>query len=375
MPTSAGTTCSSRWSCPLRRRWIALVAVLLLAAAGATVPGRVPVADAYWEILLGLHLVRPATYVGPHIWAVAFSPDGRRLAVGSMHQDVLLFDVQTGGALPSPAREPEWVMEVLWSPSGQWFASTSFSGRVTIRDAAGAVVHQSQSTDVAYTVAFHPVLPLAAWGSYDGGVRLVDLRTGAVERTIAAQRDGVLYTAFTPDGAGLVATGEDGVIRLFDLESGALTEELVGHTAGVTAVSFGPDHTLLSGGDDATVRLWNLGTGAQTRIERPHAGWVNFSTFLPGSSTFVTVGTDDDVFVWDGSAGSGSGEDGSLPPRRLRGHTDWLMCARPSADGALLATAGKDGTVRIWDTATWEVQRVIDVWAGVDPGGLRWPAL
>jgi WD40 repeat protein len=334
------------------------------------VPGRVKLADLYWEIVLATRLVNPSTYVGPHIWAVAVSPDGSRLAVGSMHQEVLLFDVARGEPLPSPAREQEWVMEALWSPDGRWFASTSFSGHVAIReDATGAVVYESRGDDVAYTVAFHPTSPLAAWGSYDGGVRLVDLERGAETGRIEAQEDGVLYVTFTPEGDGLVASGEDGTIRRFDLATGALVTEYRGHTAGVTAVSFSTDGArMVSGGDDATVRVWDAASGALLSTRSPHRGWVNFSTFLPGRDTFLTVGTDDDVFAWDLNDLQG-------PPRRLAAHSDWLMCVRPLPGGGRFVSAGKDGTARIWSSDTLAVERVIDVWGSLGRRGPRLPAL
>lgn len=332
--------------------------------------GRVKVADIYWEIVLLTRLVRPSSYVGPHIWAVSVSPDGERLAVGSMHQQVLLFDIATGQPLPSPGREEEWVMEVMWSPDGRWFASTSFSGQVTIRaDASSEVAYTSSGDDVAYTVAFHPTLPLAAWGSYDGLVRLVDLSTGLETARIPAQEEGVLYVTFTPSGDGIVASGEDGTIRRFDLTSSELRTEYVGHEAGVTAVSFSEDgRSMISGGDDATVRVWDAATGALKSTRTPHTGWVNFSTFLPGRDTFLTVGTDNDAFAWDLADLTG-------PPRRLSAHSDWLMCVRPFPDGSRFVTAGKDGTARIWNSDTLAVEQVIDVWSSVDDGGLRLPAL
>ncbi len=344
-----------------------LVAVLVIGLLWQTVPGQVKLADIYWEIVLGAGLVSPRDYVGPHLWAVAISPDGTRVAAGGMHAEVLLFDAQTGESLPSPERHDEWVMEALWSPDGRYLASTSFSGAVTVRDLVkDRRVGSFSARDVAYTVAFHPVAPLLAWGAYDGTIRLVDLRSGQTVQTIQANEGGVLYVTFTPDGGRIVGTGEDGVIRFFDPESGQQVQAIEAHAAGITAVSFSPDGArMISGGDDAHSRLWDLASGELLHEASPHGGWINFSTFLP-DGRYLTVGTDDDVLVW-GADGSG--------PERLAAHGDWLMCVRPFPDGSRFASTGKDGTIRIWDAASLRVERVIDVWAGIDPGGLRLPAL
>ena len=346
---------------------LAVVVGAGLLGAWSTVPGRVKLADVYWEAVLGLGLVSPRTYVGPHFWAVSISPDGRQIAAGGMSRDVLLFDVATGAALPSPERHDEWVMEVLWSPDGRYLASTSFSGQVKVRDLLDdSLVGSFSARDVAYTVAFHPAAPLLAWGAYDGSIRIVDLRSGETVQTIAANEGGVLYVTFTPQGDRIVSTGEDGAVRFFDPESGEQTQVIQAHSAGITAVSFTPDgQRMVSGGDDATVALWRVATGEELRRESPHAGWINFSTFLPDGGTWLSAGTDDGLFVWrDGAA-----------PLRLEGHTDWLMCVRPFPDGRRFASTGKDGTVRIWNAETLEVETVFDLWAGIDPGGWRWPAL
>jgi WD40 repeat protein len=344
----------------------ALLGAVLLAAA-CSVPGRVKIADVYWEIVLALRLVSPASYVGPHQWAVALSPDGGQLAVGGMYPEPLLYDLRTGARLPAPTAHREWVMEVGWSADGRYFASTDFSGSVAVRDLEeDREVGRWSGRDVAYTFAFHPARPLMAWGAYDGSIRLVDLRDGRTLRTVPANEGGVLYVTFTPDGRRLVSTGEDGRVRFFDPDTGAPGAQWSAHAAGITSIAFRADgQRAVTGGDDAMVRLWDVPSGRLLEERSPHRGWVNFSTFL-ADGRYVTVGTSDDVFVWPAEPGA--------PPRALDAG-GWLMCARPLPDGSGFATAGKDGVVRIWDAGTLRVRRTIDAFADVDPGGFRWPAL
>lgn len=358
-----------------RLKKVALVLLVLLAAlvtavaiAWMTTAGRTKLADVYWEITLATGLTRPSSYVGPHFWAVAVSPDGRQIAAGGMYPQPLLFDVQTGERLPIPVTHREWVMEVGWSADGRWFASTGFDGEVAVYDLLdGREVGRWRGRDVAYTFAFHPSRPMMAWGAYDGAIRLVDLATGGSLGEIEANVGGVLYVTWTPDGERLVSTGEDGQVLFIDPLTGEVLDRWQAHDAGITAISFSPDgRHAVTGGDDATVRLWDVTTGAMLREHSPHAGWINFSTFLP-DGRFLTVGTDHRVFVWS--------VESDRPPMALLGHPGWLMCVRPFPDGDRFVTSGKDGTVRVWDAATLEVVRTIEVFDQIDEGGLRLPAL
>src|SRR5262249_43853415 len=72
----------------------------------------------------------------------------------------------------------------------------------------------------------------------------------------------VAAVAFSPDGATLAAACSDGIIRLWDIASGKLCRTLSGHVAVVRGLAFAPDgRTLASLGEDNILNLWHLGTG------------------------------------------------------------------------------------------------------------------
>ncbi len=348
----------------------ALIAgALALAALWFTPAGRVAVADVYWNVLLTLALVDPAEDIGPHLWAVAVSPDGETIAVGGMIREVLLFDAGTGEPRPSPFSMEQWVMEVGWSPDGRWFAASSFDGEVrVIETRTGAEVARFRANEVSYTFAYHPTLPLFAWGAYDGSIRIVDLSTGVESAPIVSSAGGVLFLTFLPDGRWVASTGEDGRVYFHDPLTRVEERVLQAHAEGITSISFSPDGKLMvTGGDDSYVRLWDVDSMTLLREHSPHPGWINFTTFLPGRGRWLSVGTDDAVHIWDVG--------GHGPSRALPGHPGGLMCVRPFPDGSRFVTSGKDGTLRIWDADSLRVIRSIDVWGSIDPGGWRWPML
>jgi WD40 repeat protein len=65
--------------------------------------------------------------------------------------------------------------------------------------------------------------------------------------------------AFSPDGRLLASGSRDKTIKLWEVASGSLVRTLTGHTDSVFSVAFSPDGRLLaSGSDDNTIRLWDI---------------------------------------------------------------------------------------------------------------------
>ncbi|WP_372492914.1 WD40 repeat domain-containing protein, partial [Nocardia sputi] len=90
--------------------------------------------------------------------------------------------------------------------------------------------------------------------------------------------------------AGLVASaGSDSSIRLWDLSTGRLRRSLTGHDGWVNSVAFTTDGQLLaSGSADTTIRLWNPHTGQHLRTLTGHQGWVNSVAFTTDGQLLAT---------------------------------------------------------------------------------------
>lgn len=180
---------------------------------------------------------------------------------------------------------------------------------------------------------------------------------------------------FTADGETLVTCGQDGCIRLWKVPSFVPDGAFEGHAASVNTLSFSADGSLLaSGSSDGTVRVWSFPGGRELDVLdgqlaaalSPAGGLATISTkaravlwngnydevailplldrrlfsllFTPDGRSLLVAGTESvhrvDV---EGRAKAGS----------FSGHQTAVASMALSADGALLATTGAEGTLRL----------------------------
>jgi WD40 repeat protein len=99
-------------------------------------------------------------------------------------------------------------------------------------------------------------------GSWDGTLRLWDLKTGGTLCTLQGHTKVVTAVAVLADGSRALSGSWDNTLRLWDLGTGAILRTLEGHTNWVTAVAMEADgNRAVSGSWDNILRLWKLATG------------------------------------------------------------------------------------------------------------------
>ncbi|HJW46456.1 MAG TPA: serine/threonine-protein kinase [Lysobacter sp.] len=349
--------------------------------------------------------------------AVALSPDGQRLAVGTGTSEVLLFDTASRRQLwrISLAREPSfWAADdepkairyLRFSPDGRYLIVTNLwpmpviapSGMDDWRiEVATGAVARPQSVfrglvDATYSAdgrhallrdggahevqlwdaqAWKPLSPrvkynlnnpgwlLASGAQYvlrwDGGsVDILDPRTLTVRfhfAVAAEDPESAGYSAWdtTPDGRQLALGNKRGEVFLVDPLVGAQRRLLPGPSALVHWLDFSADgRWLVAGSEDGNVWLWQRDDGF-ARGRRIETGAPVWSATADPATGLIRVNSLDAASVWQLS-GLADADRAAQPRAPLFRHAAPIR--RYSSDlhaaSGLLASASKDGEVRLW---------------------------
>jgi WD40 repeat protein len=280
------------------------------------------------------------------IRSVAFSPDGRAVAVADESPKVWVWDVATGRELAPFVTEEEALEQLSFLPDGKSLLVAAKGGRMSLWDV------RSRKMKAALTGHFSSVEAIAvsrngkalATGSADRTVRIWDAATGREKRTIRGHGSAVISVAWSNDGSRLITGSRDGAMKIWDLETEPV--QPAEPVKQYFATAFSSNLELLAFGvvKNSRVKLWNLTTGQEIATFNEDGRNILFACFSKDGRRIVTGGKDSWVKIWEASTGK--------LIHTMTGHQGFVYGVDFSPDGTKLVSGGVDRTLRLWDTAT-----------------------
>jgi WD40 repeat protein len=264
----------------------------------------------------------------------------------------------------------EIITALAWSPDGAWIAVAAGENLVLIRTEGWGRIASYRLGGLAHGLAFSPDSAWLAAATRDGFLRAWPVSAFAASNTqpgleVEAHRKGANAVAFSPQfgqGQGavgwlLASGGNDAMARFWDVSSGENTGQMVGGTFAVASIVFLPDGDLLAVTNGDRIRLREAGS---ERIAGTFASDAPLYSLAvsPDGTRLAAGGSDNLVRLYDVESAYRSGQEVYPDPVVLQGHAAppdtyraliWQVAFSP--DGALLASVGGDGGLRLWDVA------------------------
>ncbi len=157
---------------------------------------------------------------GTGVYALAFRPDGERIAVGG-DERVHLFEPATGREWRSlDASGSGLIWDMDFSPSGRELVAATDAQAVRVWDLPGGGSRSLGDPRIRHTsVAYHPTERRVAAARADGTARIWDLEEEE-EVVLRGHRDEINRVRFSADGKKVATTSADATVQLWDAETG-----------------------------------------------------------------------------------------------------------------------------------------------------------
>jgi WD40 repeat protein len=223
-------------------------------------------------------------------------------------------------------------------------------------------------TSIVWALAFSPDCQMLASVSKDGTARIWDWRNGSVLETLNFPGEATSVT-FSPDGQTLAVGGTDGwpnaAIWTFSVPAWQPQLKLA-EFWNIPALVYSPDgQYLVGGGTSRNVHVWRTSDGGDL-FTLAHAGQVSSLAMSADGATVASglcqasgdnnICTQGAVWFWDMQTGK--------LIRKLSVSSDWVEQVAYSVDGSLLIAGSRDGTLHFYSTSDFQ-----QIFAAPSPGG------
>ncbi|MEO2005962.1 MAG: AAA-like domain-containing protein [Candidatus Poribacteria bacterium] len=288
------------------------------------------------------------------VFAVAFSPDGRAIASASMDGSVRAGPHQSEDNETRPLWDPDSLRAARFSLDGRRLITAFKDGTAQTWDVdTGDRIGPPLSHGEPAVAGLSPDGAIAVTYSANTGIKMWDADTGSSlgeadleihAQTTEARQGGLSDAVFGPDGRNVVLRFGGRYLEIWDVLDGPVRAAAAHVDSGQAGVAFSPDGSRLAVSEYGNVAwIWDIASAQRIGPTFHHDRAVDTVAFSPDGTLLATGSRDQRVRVWNVETG-----EEVVPAMR---HAGTVSSVRFAPNGAALATTAQ-GNLRLWDLGT-----------------------
>lgn len=286
--------------------------------------------------------------------AIRLSPDEETLAVGGS-LGVWLYEPDILEPYTLLKGHTDHVRDVAWSPSAEFLASASWDRTIKIWDVANEEEVGLLDGDEQYlSVDWSPTDDWIAAGSWLDFVEVWSTETEQLLFQIEGLGDATTHVAWSPNGEWLAAGSNNGRILIWSRASESVVKTIQAHDGDIGCLTWSSRSAqlLTCGVNDSFVKVWNATSDRDTPVWQVEAHEFGTYTAVWGDNNniILTSGGDNVVRLWNIQSGNLLREQAPL--------NSSIFAMEPSIEENQLFLAATDGQVRLVNLDDWEITAV-----------------
>jgi WD40 repeat protein len=299
------------------------------------------------------------------ISAIAWSPDGKVLAVSGYHE-VLLHDFASSNLTARLLGESPRIESLAYSSDGKLLgvagSAPSRFGEVQIWNTVSNTLQGAfkVSSDSIYGISFSPKADRVAVGCADKTVRIFSLADGKELLKFDNHSDWVFGTLWTLDGKRLLTGSRDKAMKMIDASNGQFIDDINKLVDPILCIARHPKEDVVAyGGEMGISRTYKISDNQGRTAANNDVNLRKEFERLPGPVHAVAYNVDGSLLAV-GGAGPEVRVFNSGAAKRvatLKGHSGAIFALAFNTQTNLLATGGFDGSIRVYETPKGDLVR------------------
>ena len=279
------------------------------------------------------------------VLSISFSTDGRFIASGSTDKSIKLWDIHSKTLVHTFDGHSGRIYSVNFSPNGQFIVSGSADKSIKLWDIENRTLAHTFDghSSAVKSVVFSPNGQVIASGLANKSIKLWDIQSQKLIHTFEEPSlGGISSVSFSPDGRFIASSSTNKSIKLWDIKNRTLVHTFKGHLGAINSVDFSPDgRFIVSGSGDKTIKLWDIKNQMFVRSFEGHSGSVNSVAFSPDGRFIISGSEDKSIKLW--------GIQSQIILHTFEGYSNIGKTFAFSSDERFASSSSSDKSIKLWD--------------------------